>query len=546
MEKRVLAIIRVSTDVQDTEGQKAELTEFLKTKGFEESEIEYLEAVGASARKANRKYLDFLQTIKDRTGGEDGIKNVAMWHMNRLGRVKYYLGEMEKWFVDNGIQMYVKNGFGVPLLDADGKETVGASIAFSVYSALVEADTEELFAKARRGKRMNAEQGNFNGGKVHFGYRTEGMERRKRVVVDDGEAELVKLLFNLYDSGEYSTPKLAEELQARGYKLRDGKPVTLHFVTNMLKSTAFIGYKEWNGEKRKYPRIVSDKLFMRVQERLRANHKGGISRQSKRISLCTKLIVCPSCGRHWYANNRTYCCIGNKYRNVHLYGFETCRNTDNVSVEWCDVAVWHVAKTLEELYVMNETETKGEEAKKQIGVNLQKIEELKNRIGKVGDRQKKIAENYEDGIYTKDERDGKLAKVKSDIAECQRQIVEFEEDNQKLADLVTESDGYTLFRFSNPARGIHEDAEDAYRIIHRHIKKVTVTPYEHKGKMQKMIEITPYLWKKVNILYIPKCKEQQNGIIYKLFRQMEDGSFQQLPFNADFVLSWTGENYPID
>lgn len=69
-------------------------------------------------------------------------------------------------------------------------------------------------------------------------------------------------------------------------------------------------------------------------------------------------------------------------------------------MEWCDVAVWHVAKTLEELYVMNETETKGEEAKKQIGVNLQNIEELKNRIGKVGDRQKKIAENYEDGTFS--------------------------------------------------------------------------------------------------------------------------------------------------
>ena len=100
---KVLAILRASTVRQEIESQKAELTTFLIGKGFKENEIDYIEAQGASARKANQQYLDFLAEIKHRIETNPNIRTVGLWHLNRLGRIKMYLSQMENYFVTNGI-----------------------------------------------------------------------------------------------------------------------------------------------------------------------------------------------------------------------------------------------------------------------------------------------------------------------------------------------------------------------------------------------------------------------------------------------------------
>ena len=52
--KKILAILRVSTEKQELESQKLELGTYLKTKGFQDKEIQWLEAKGASARMVKR------------------------------------------------------------------------------------------------------------------------------------------------------------------------------------------------------------------------------------------------------------------------------------------------------------------------------------------------------------------------------------------------------------------------------------------------------------------------------------------------------------
>ena len=119
MEKKILCIVRASTERQETESQKKELIEFCITKGFVEDEMEFIEVAGASARKLNKKYIQMLEDIKATLRTSPTIKAVALWHLNRLGRVKMCLTEMENFFVENKIQLYVKEGFDTPLLKTE-------------------------------------------------------------------------------------------------------------------------------------------------------------------------------------------------------------------------------------------------------------------------------------------------------------------------------------------------------------------------------------------------------------------------------------------
>ena len=85
--KKILAVIRVSTETQETESQKNELVNFILSLGkYQENEIEFIEVQGASAVKMNDKYLQMLQSIKDKITESDTIRSVAFWHLNRLGR----------------------------------------------------------------------------------------------------------------------------------------------------------------------------------------------------------------------------------------------------------------------------------------------------------------------------------------------------------------------------------------------------------------------------------------------------------------------------
>ena len=57
MEKKILCIIRASTEKQETESQKKELVAYCITKGYAVEEMAFIEVAGASAVKLNKKYI---------------------------------------------------------------------------------------------------------------------------------------------------------------------------------------------------------------------------------------------------------------------------------------------------------------------------------------------------------------------------------------------------------------------------------------------------------------------------------------------------------
>ena len=87
MAKKILCVLRVSTDQQEIDSQKSDMLNFLTSK-YSEDEIEWLEAEGASAIKVDAKYLQMLDTIKSTISNSTTIKAVAFWSLNRLGRKK--------------------------------------------------------------------------------------------------------------------------------------------------------------------------------------------------------------------------------------------------------------------------------------------------------------------------------------------------------------------------------------------------------------------------------------------------------------------------
>lgn len=101
---KVLCIVRSSTEAQEIETQKKELIEFARTKGYDDDDMVFIEAQGASARSLNKKYIKMLEDIKSTILNNKEIKAVALWALNRLGRVESKLHEMKEFFVNIFLQ----------------------------------------------------------------------------------------------------------------------------------------------------------------------------------------------------------------------------------------------------------------------------------------------------------------------------------------------------------------------------------------------------------------------------------------------------------
>ena len=170
--------------------------------------------------------------------------------------------------------------------------------------------------------RESAKQGFWNGATPPLGYKIIEAERRgtkikKKLDIDPVEAELVRLIFQLYTEGDQRTGALGIKettkwLNARGYRTRKGATFGIGpvhgILTNKCYSTGKWPYGRRNSKtgtlhdpstivEINVPAIIPQSLFDKVQAKLaRNNPKTTAPRIVNGPTLLTGLATCASCG----------------------------------------------------------------------------------------------------------------------------------------------------------------------------------------------------------------------------------------------------------
>nr|DAH32729.1 MAG TPA: integrase [Caudoviricetes sp.] len=140
--------------------------------------------------------------------------------------------------------------------------------------------------KVREGVRQRAKSGKHTGGIPALGYRVEN----ERLVIDETEAETVRLIFGLYAAGQSYT-EIIGELNRRSLKTKRGRPFGKNSLHDLLKNEKYVGRVLFGGKPVSYdgtrnshaargeylesacPPIVSQELFDAVQQRLLKNRR---------------------------------------------------------------------------------------------------------------------------------------------------------------------------------------------------------------------------------------------------------------------------------
>lgn len=464
---KILAVIRSSSERQETESQKKEMIQFCIEKGYAEDDIKVIEVAGASARKLNKKYLDMLESIKA-TIINEGFTCCAFWHLNRLGRNESKLVEMKDFFKKNKIQVYIKYP-SIQLFHNDGTLDEGGNLFWSMMAVCIEKDTDEMFAKMKRGKKRNAEQGKYNGSTLLLGFK---LNENNYYEVDEDGASVVRLIFELYSTGEYSTATLAAEMQQRGFKFKK------HHIQNILENTAYIGYTDYSDSRRshrKYPRIISDELFNQCKDIRTSNNSA--QDKTKQYYLATKLLQC-HCGYNYIMQmfgtkqriGGIYTCLGHRDKK--------CDNKLSINQMNLDRLLWFIARDIHIKYLMSLDSSKIEEYEAQLHLLIQKIEVAEENKLKLQDKIEKIADNYVEGLINKEKKNKQLEKVKFEESEYNAQIKAYKAEIEKVTTLIKsiQHKDHPLFKLLDAKDSIELTKKELYDIVHMHIKKIYIEP----------------------------------------------------------------------
>lgn len=463
--KKVLAIIRASTERQETESQKKELTEYLSQYGFSKESIITLEVAGASARKKNPKYLQMLEDIKNTILTNKDIKAVGLWNLDRLGRVDDSLIEMKNWFINQKIQLYCKSP-SLTLLNEDGTVNGGAEIAFGVFASLIKQQTEDLFNKFNRGKDRNRQQGRFNGGKMKFGYT---VDKDGYFIINPEEKQVLDTIYKEYSTGKYSYVKLANELDSRGITKR-GHKITALALHKLLKDLSYIG----KGEYSKFPPIIDESLFNKVKNIREHNEKQHTKESSGRVHLGLKILKC-SCGNNYIASNKYYTCYAAATKYRQLDPTKICDSNIYIPIDLMDRLLWYVSTWNYVDYNMKLSKVSVKDKKEQSKVLTLKINKLQQDIDKCVQRSDRNNQLYIDGDLTDKQYTFNKVKIESDKARFNKEIEVYKADlntleNEIFALKMDDSKSYDV-AFNDIKNA---DDKKKYEIVHKFVKQATL------------------------------------------------------------------------
>jgi site-specific DNA recombinase len=243
MKMAVALYARVSTTKQAEKDlsipdQLRQMREWCQRNGFAVAK-EYVDA-GASATDDRRP--EFQQMVTDATLKPSPYEAVIVHSLSRFFRDFLEFALYERKLMKSGVKL-------ISITQQTSDDPAG-EMARRIFSMFDEYQSKENAKHTLRAMKENARQGFFNGSKPPFGYKTEELDlpaakgRKKRLVIDETEAPIVRRMFELYSQGlqahEMGCKQIAAHFNERGVLLRGAK-WTRTRVHQLLCDTAYMG-----------------------------------------------------------------------------------------------------------------------------------------------------------------------------------------------------------------------------------------------------------------------------------------------------------------
>lgn len=311
---RVSIYMRVSTNRQaesdlSIPDQRRQLNAYAAAHGWNVVS-EFVDA-GLSATDDRRPA--FRDMMERATGSEHPFDVILVHSFSRFYRDNLY----SEWY----IRKLRKANVRVISITQPSSDDPAGNLIRNVISLFDAHQSLENGKHVLRSMKENARQGFYNGSPLPLGYTTEFVERRgskdkKKIVVDPVEAELVRVVFDLYTkgdgkSGSLGVKEIVSRLNRNGFRTRRGNLFGVSGIHNLLQNRIYIGEYTFNRtcSKTKKTKDVSEHICIEVDPIISRSQfddvQSLLKKRSPRVTaprettgpiLLTGLAKCAVCG----------------------------------------------------------------------------------------------------------------------------------------------------------------------------------------------------------------------------------------------------------
>lgn len=319
IKNKAVAYCRVSSKEQEETGyslpaQEKLLKEYADRKGLDTVKV-FSVAESASGAKQRKVFAEMMEYVE-----KNDVKHLIVEKVDRLTRNLKEAVVANDW-VDHDIERmihFVKNNL---VIHKDAKSD--EKFRWDIEIVLAKKFIANLSEEVKKGQAEKIAQG-WLPTKPPLGYKTVGDKGHKTHVVDEGKATFIRKMFELYSTGNYSTPALVSVMYKEGLRSRAGKEVGKSRLYDMLSDPFYCGMMKWNEQvfPAKHEAIITKDLFDLVQGMMRRKFK--VPQYQKHLPVFKAKIDCTECRGtitweiqkgHWYGHcNHHKTCSQKKWR----------------------------------------------------------------------------------------------------------------------------------------------------------------------------------------------------------------------------------------
>jgi len=263
---------------------------------------------------STKRRENFNRMIDD--AAEDKFDLIITKEISRFARNTLDSIQFTRQLLSYGVGVFFQND-NINTLDED------AELRLSIMSSIAQDELRKLSSRVKFGHQQAIKSHVVLGNSSIFGYRKDN----KRLVIDEEQAAMVRELFELYATDQYSMKQIETIFWDKGYRNTRGNKIAHSTMANMIANPKYKGYYVGNKvkvvdmftKKQKFlppeewvmfkdetgeivPAIVDEELWDRANEVLRRRSEDVKSRQGicNHANLLTGKLYCTCCGQPYY------------------------------------------------------------------------------------------------------------------------------------------------------------------------------------------------------------------------------------------------------
>ena len=313
---RVTFYARVSTDseeqINSLDNQISYYKEFIqKNKQWTYVPGYVDEGLSGISTKKRKHFNEMIADAKEGLFDLIITKEISRFARNTLDSLQY-----TRELLRGGVGVFFQND-NINTLDED------AELRLTIMSSIAQDELRKLSSRIKFGHQQAIKSNVVLGNSRIFGYKKEN----KRLVIDETQAQMIRDLFRLYATGEYSMKQLEKIFYDQGYRNYNGNKIAHTTMSGIISNPKYKGYYVGNKvrivdmftKKQKFlppeewvmfkdetgeivPAIVSEEIWDKANEVLARRSEDVKKRQGvcNHANLLTGKLYCAHCGTAYY------------------------------------------------------------------------------------------------------------------------------------------------------------------------------------------------------------------------------------------------------